>query len=1109
MVEWTARRRSAKGVENRRRSPPTPAAKLLAPDSQPPLVRRLRLERMLDDAFGKRLTVVTASAGFGKSTLLASWVVDVEHAWYTLTEADRTLASLARGITEALRRALPDLADRLPNAPAISHGGGRDLAGAEAFAALLCEAMHAGLRHDVVLVLDDVHEIEGALAPVRLVESLCRQAPRTLHLVLASRTEPPFAVDRMRGQGEVLELTGSMLAFNTDELAGFAAASLGSEDRSLAEALHAATGGWPAAIRLALDTLQRLPADADRVDELALLRRPGGELYAYLAGEAFGRDPAEVRELLRRVSLFERFSAELCHAVEIPYADEGISSLVKRGFAAMTPDGSAALHELVREFVLCTWPLDAEEARELHRRAAVWLGSQGRSAEALRSLAEAGDFEEYVRILSEHGPAMLAAGGAERVIASAELVPDAMHTASVDLVVGEAHAALGDFEHALACFGRVAGETKRIPPALGWRMVKAQLLRDDLDGALRTYEQSAIGSGAIRDEALLFAWTASAHYRRGEVEAARTLAERALEAAAACEDASALAAAHAAVAMAAEAGGDFRAADLHQRKALSAAEQANDVLQLCRVRNNRGSLLLDQGLYREAIDELETAIRLAEVVGSPALLALALMNRGLCRWCLGQLDEANADYEAAVALYRTTGTSEVSYALIGRGDVYRERGELALARKFYEEGLAIAERSGDRQGLVPGLYQLAKVVVDEEPERAAAMAERAVSYGWPDLPWALNAAGWIALARGESERAAIAATQAEVAARERSDRFGLAESLELQAFTAPEPARKRHCLEEALSVWRELGNPLREAAVELARARLSSGVAAQAAAHRAAQKLRQLGVRVSPSGPAGLLRTIARETEAPLAIETLGGFRVHRARETVALADWKSKKARDLLKILIAHGGRPAPREFLMERLWSEQDPGRLGNRLSVAVSTVRGTLDPEKRFPADHFVTAGGGAIALRLDNAVVDVHIFLHDAAAGLSLRAAGRAAEARERLEAAEATYAGDFLEEDLYEDWAVPLREEARAAYIAVVRALAEDAVSAGDHEAAIRYDLRLLERDRFDEGAHLGLVAALSTAGRHGEALRRYRFYCGCMAEIDVEAAPFVAAAARI
>ena len=339
------------------------------------------------------------------------------------------------------------------------------------------------------------------------------------------------------------------------------------------------------------------------------------------------------------------------------------------------------------------------------------------------------------------------------MVAAAHFVPDSKRSPALELVLGEAHTALGDLDRALDCLRRAAGGQDAIPSSVGWRLAKAQLLQDDLEGAVRTRERTVVDPSRPDEEALLCAWTASAHYRRGDADAARALSDRALQAADRSGDPHAQAAAHAAVAMAMDAVGDFAGADLHQRKALDAAERAHDVLQLCRVRNNRGSLLLDQGLYAEAIDELATAVELAELGGFPQLLGLALMNRGLCRWCLGRLDEANADYEAAVGVYRQSGTSEISYALIGRGDVHRERGELALARRFYEEGLAIAERSGDRQGLVPGLYQLAKVIVDDEPDRADELVDRAVSYGWPDRAWALNAAGWIALAHGDADRA--------------------------------------------------------------------------------------------------------------------------------------------------------------------------------------------------------------------------------------------------------------------------------------------------------------------------------------------------------------------
>jgi DNA-binding SARP family transcriptional activator len=105
-------------------------------------------------------------------------------------------------------------------------------------------------------------------------------------------------------------------------------------------------------------------------------------------------------------------------------------------------------------------------------------------------------------------------------------------------------------------------------------------------------------------------------------------------------------------------------------------------------------------------------------------------------------------------------------------------------------------------------------------------------------------------------------------------------------------------------------------------------------------------------------------------------------------------------------------------------------------------------------------------------------------------------------------GDFLEEDLYEDWAVGPREHARATYLAVVRALIELAAARGDHEHVIHCALRLLERDPYDECAHLAVVGARTAAKAHGEARRAYRLYQVRMAELDVVPAPFPSAASR-
>ena len=156
-----------------------------------------------------------------------------------------------------------------------------------------------------------------------------------------------------------------------------------------------------------------------------------------------------------------------------------------------------------------------------------------------------------------------------------------------------------------------------------------------------------------------------------------------------------------------------------------------------------------------------------------------------------------------------------------------------------------------------------------------------------------------------------------------------------------------------------------------------------------------------------------------------------------------------------------------MEALWPDEDPARLSNRLSVALSTVRTVLDPERRYASDRFVQADKHVVGLA--HMPIDVEEFLTAATAGLDRFTSGERAEALALLASAETTYTGDFLEDDPYEDWALSLREEARAVYLAVARTLARSAAAAGD-DLAVRYHLGVLERDAYDEEAHLGLVA---------------------------------------
>ncbi|WP_425569430.1 AfsR/SARP family transcriptional regulator [Nonomuraea salmonea] len=173
-------------------------------------------------------------------------------------------------------------------------------------------------------------------------------------------------------------------------------------------------------------------------------------------------------------------------------------------------------------------------------------------------------------------------------------------------------------------------------------------------------------------------------------------------------------------------------------------------------------------------------------------------------------------------------------------------------------------------------------------------------------------------------------------------------------------------------------------------------------------------------------------------------------------------------------------------------------------VSTLRSVLDPGREWPPDEIVVSDEGALRLESAHVDVDVEKFLDLVGQAVRLDQAGRTSEALERWAAAETAYGGDFCEEDPYADWAVGLREQARLAYVQAAARLAEARAAEHRHDEAARYWLRLLERDRYDERAHLGLVRVLDRAGRRGDARRRYRLYAELMRELEVEPAPYPA-----
>lgn len=1084
----------------------TPIAKILPPARPAAFLARPALAERIATVLQRRLTVVVAEAGFGKSTLLASWWEAASCAWYTADSSDRELQSLARRLSDALRLRVPDLPGELGLPDSMTGPELDQLSRADTLASRLAEALHEQLSTELVLVIDDIHELAASKPSMRLIEALCHHAPRSLHVVLAGRRAPSFPIERLRGWGQLYEITAEQLAFSPSEVAELAETLLGAAAIDVAGVLHGLAGGWPAAVILGVEALRESPP-AKWQEVLVGLARSQAPVFSYLAEEVFAHRSARVREVIRRVALLEEFTPELCEAVCMPGSRAVIKDLAGQGlFIERRQDGSFALRPLIRDYALEQLALPAAQAREVRLAAAQWHADAGHVAAAVSLLVAAEQPERLVALLVEHGQWLLSAGHVALVVNACRVLTPELRSGVIDQLEGEAHQVQGDWARALLCFERAAGNSATLAAGLAWRMGVIHYLRGELDVALSLYRRGLEDDDADpRDTALVLAWAATVHWLRGEVDQCRPLAARAFEIATTAGDARALAATHTVLAMLGALDGDRRANDAHYLLALRAAEEVPDVLQIVRIRTNRASHFIEEGAYEEGLQELEVAIRLAELTSFTTFLALSLSNRGEARLRLGRLDEALSDFEESRIKSLETGSDVAAYALTGIAEIHRIRGNLALARSEYEEAISISEASGDVQGLAPALAGLARVVAGDDPDTAQRLAERAIACGTGLFyASALLAAGWVAAAAGDGSRALELAATAETIAQSRRDRSALAESLALAALSADEPRRHSHRLLEAAAIWREIGDPLNEALAQLALARIEPGPEAEVRRRAAERQLEIHGLRMREGGnvAAGMLQMVARADPRAVRIQVLGGFAVVRQGHLVRLSDWQSKRARELLKMLIARRGHPASRTALMEALWPDDDADGLSNRLSVALTTIRAVLDPSHRFAAEHFIRADKDSVAVNLDAMDVDLERFLAGAANGLGRLRDREAADAIPILEAAEVAYGGEFLEENLYDDWATPVREEARAMYSSVARALAQHAADRDEPDVAVRYLLRILEIDRYDEDANLRLVRALSAAGRHGEAHRHYLNYRHAMDELGVEPVPF-------
>jgi LuxR family transcriptional regulator, maltose regulon positive regulatory protein len=382
--------------------PPRPLvwSKLQAP------VQRRRVNRpdVLALCLGspRKLTLIRAPAGWGKSTLLAEWhaaQADTRRfAWLALDRGDNDPVRFWSYLIEALRSQHPPVgADSLPLLEAPRVDVVRDL-----LPALSTEL--TTLPKPTVLVLDDYHlvtnpEIDEALA------FFVSHLPQGLELAVASRTEPPLPLARLRGRGELVEIDAGDLGFSTQDAEHLLNDLLGlGLQRGAVARLQERTEGWAAGLYLASLSLR---GRGDTEEFIEAFAGDDRQVVDYLSAEVMAGLPGELRSFLLRTSILDRFSAALCDAVaEREDSRQVLRELERSNFFLIPLDTKREWYryhhlfaELLRQELRLVAP---QEISGLHRRAYTWHRELGPPSDAIHHATAAGDATEASDLILEH-----------------------------------------------------------------------------------------------------------------------------------------------------------------------------------------------------------------------------------------------------------------------------------------------------------------------------------------------------------------------------------------------------------------------------------------------------------------------------------------------------------------------------------------------------------------------------------------------------------------------------------------------------------------------------------------------------------------------------------
>lgn len=1051
---------------------------------------RPRVDALVREALEYRVTLVQASAGYGKSTALANLTqARVPLFWYSASEEDADSPQFLAHLIAAFRLGLPGLSEvPLALLQDASTDNPRAAVGA------LVNALHEQLAAPVLLVIDDYH-LAASPQVDALLDHFLAFLPPDLHAIVSSRCTPQWEhLVTWRAKGQVLEINRDRLAFTREEITALF------RDKYMVDLfpreldlLTEKTEGWPIALQLVWQEIRAKP----KMDVAELLSReePGTDgsrdrLFAYLARDVFERLPRDMQTFVLHTATLRELEtgacAALCPAVD---CDAMLARVRERDLFIVALGGEHyRYHHLFHDFLReRARQMDPAAARERHRRAAEFYRDAGNSDEAVYHWLHAGAFAEAVTLIEIIGENVLRAGRLDTLAGWLDAIPPDLIAAHplVMFFLGDLARLRSRFDDARAWYAQAERAWRTLSDARGIaRALRGQaLVYLDTANAARAESllQQALRLSDGTDDRLAHARTlelfAENKLNMGKVAEAEQLREQARTLR--------------------EEGPSEDELSVRVKLRTGRLDEAREILtrwanaergHLHPPRSHRETLLLlalidaMQGRVEDAFATAQEGVGLGTQLASPFVSAVGQMRLGHACQIRGEFASAIRCYEEAIAIGDRLAVRRTrAEAMWGLARAHGYSGDLKSARRDAAEGIQVAQDAGDiwLGALIQIVLGASQVLARHSLQDASRYRDAAGTLG--DALAAMRSCGdpfgqtaarvWLALAHWWWHQRERALTQLD-------DALTLAQA---QHYDYIFTTRTLLGMHDARMIVPLL-------------------LAARQRGKHAAYVTRLLGAM-------GLENTVMHPGYR-LRVQTLGVFRVWRGEVEVSARDWSRKKAKQLAALFITRRGRLVAREEIFDLVWRSQAPDAAARAFKVALNALNRALEPERNPPrssraqgkaADEpsFIARDAAAYGWRAD---ADVWIDA-DEFSQLIERAETSTGEAVLGLyRRALALYHDDYLIADArYEDWAIAERERLFALYLHAADRLAAELLARGEFDESLAWCEKILLRDRCWEHAYRLMMHAYA---RHGDRAQARRVFERCVRalreELEVE-----------